>query len=178
MNGLNLRTCAIIAFGSLLAACSHSTALLPPVPHAASSGHGRHVRDLPVIGHTTSRDSFNTIYIAAGMGAAPGVEQVVDLGSLHDGGGAPPPPPPCTDPTDQCPVAACDPSDPDCVVQVATLGGPAQPGDTCGIGSKPVGSPLKATGRAEPRNESLTSSSFPSTSRISWCLSATSTSRT
>jgi hypothetical protein len=91
----------------------------------------------------TSRDSFRDLYATSSGTNGAGVEALSDLGSVRgrlDGA-----PPVCTDPNDQCPVPACDPNDPDCVVLLATLNGPAKAGDACGPGSRFVGSPLTAT---------------------------------
>lgn len=148
MNTRVLRALGSLAIAGLLAACGHSSSIVPLGDRAASAAaNGRHVRDvvLPQIGQVTSRNSYNGIYLPFLNAAYGGGESSpVDWGS-QVGGKVPPPPTECTDETDQCPVADCDPSDPDCVVQVATLGGAAKAGDVCSPGSKPIGSPLKST---------------------------------
>ena len=105
---------------SLLFGCGHSTQYVPKASQVAPSTHIRHIRDLPtiggipVIGGSTSRNSFNSIYGAAGMGGSP-VEMVIDLGSIHDRTFPDFVPPECSDPDiDSCAVPSCTPGDADC----------------------------------------------------------------
>jgi len=104
---------------SLLVGCGHSSQYVPKASQLAPSTQIRHVRDLPtigglpVIGGSTSRNSFNTIYNAAGMGG--GDQMLFDLGSLHDRQYPDFVPPDCSNPDiDSCDVGSCAPGDTDC----------------------------------------------------------------